>query len=171
MFPGDEILPDVPMVYDRRAVIETDVENVWPRLVQLGKSRAGWYLPWKVERWLPQQVRAVRTILPEHQDLTVGERVPDYGGRNDYLQVASLLTTRHIVYVTERFGARFTWAIILEPSGSQSTEVHLRFRGAIRSQGWRRRLIVAVGDFVDWATTKPMLSGLAERARGNGGPG
>ncbi|HET9259176.1 MAG TPA: hypothetical protein VFP42_03495 [Acidimicrobiia bacterium] len=168
MFPGDEILPDVSMVYDRKAVIDSQVDHVWPWLVQLGKNRAGWYLPWKVERWLPQRMRAVRTILPEYQGLTEGARVPDYGGRDDYLEVASLLPMRHIVYVTERFGTRFTWAIIVKPSGSQSTEVHLRFRGAIRSRGWRRRLIVVIGDFFDWATTKPMLSGLAERARRNG---
>ncbi|HXV72045.1 MAG TPA: hypothetical protein VEB69_11660 [Acidimicrobiia bacterium] len=171
MFPGDEILPDVPMVYDRKAVIDTHVDHVWPWLVQLGKNRAGWYLPWKLERWLPQRMRALRTICSEYQSLTVGERVPDYGGRNDYLEVVSVHPTQHIVYVTERFGTRFTWAIILTTTGSQSTEVHLRFRGAIRSEGWRRSLIVAFGDFVDWATTRPMLSGLAERARANGRTG
>lgn len=163
MFPGDEILPDAAMVYDRKAIVDAGVDDVWPWLVQLGKNRSGWYLPWNAERWLPRRMRAVRTIIPEYQDLAVGERVPDYGGRNEYLEVSALQPSQHIVYVTERYGTRFTWAIVLTTIATESTEVHLRFRGAIHSQGWRRRLIVAVGDAIDWLTTKPMLLGLAER--------
>ena len=53
---------------------------VWPWIVQLGKWRAGWYLPRSVERLVPPARRATRRVLPQWQGLSVGDVVPDYGG-------------------------------------------------------------------------------------------
>jgi Polyketide cyclase / dehydrase and lipid transport len=160
---GDDLVPDATMVFDRAREIDGAPEQVWPWLVQLGKRRAGWYLPATVERFVPRSRRAARALDHRWQALAVGERIPDYGGRDAWLEVVSIDPPRSLVYRSERRGARFSWALILEPAGPGRTRVRLRFRGAIKSTGRRRRAIAALGDAFDWATAELMLRGLAER--------
>ena len=43
--PGDDLIPDAGVVLDRGAEFACSAEVLWPWIVQLGKDRAGWYLP------------------------------------------------------------------------------------------------------------------------------
>jgi hypothetical protein len=53
-------------------------EDVWPWLVQLGWQRAGWYTYRRVDRLLfPANMPSTNSILPEHQNLKLGDHVPD----------------------------------------------------------------------------------------------
>ena len=151
------------MVFDRVAVIHASSAEIWPWLLQLGKRRAGWYLPAPLERLLPAGRRAARRVDPRWQALSVGDHIPDYGGRDEYLEVARIEPGRALVYRSERRGAPFTWALLLEPRGPGETELRLRFRGRLRSSGWRRRALVTGGDFFDRAAGALMLAGLRER--------
>ena len=170
--PGDELVADATLVFDRERVIPAAPEAIWPWLVQLGKRRAGWYLPARVERVLPPGRRALRVIEPRWQELGVGVRIPDYGGREAWLEVALIDAPRALVYRSERHGgALFSWALLLEPLPAARTRVQLRFRGRIRSRGLRGRLIGAVGGAFDWATSELMLRGLAERVTDESGSG
>ena len=56
--PGDRVLPRADPVMDRHLDLAGPVEEVWPWLEQLGKDRAGWYLPRAVERFVPPGRRA-----------------------------------------------------------------------------------------------------------------
>ena len=161
--PGDDLIPNAAPVFERTHLIPATPESIWPWIVQLGKGRAGWYLPRSVERWLPYRWRASRSIVPELQHLAPGDVVADYGGRKEFLEVVATEPPRVLVYRSKRFGTSFTWALMLHPRGD-TTVVHLRFRGGLRSRGIRRWLIIRVGDLFDWWTTALMLRGLAERA-------
>ena len=161
--PGDEIVSDANMVFDRVWVIDAGPAEIWPWLIQLGKRRARWYLPRPAERLIPPGRRATRRVDPRWQDLSVGDRIPDYGGRDEYLEVARIDPARALVYRSERMGAPFSWALLLEPQASGATVLRLRFRGRLRSTGWRRRAIVTGGDFFDWATGALMVAGLRDR--------
>jgi Polyketide cyclase / dehydrase and lipid transport len=162
-YPGDALIPNPAMVFDRTREIAAAPERVWPWLAQLGKQRAGWYLPFSIERWLPRSRRATRSIVAKWQGLTVGDRISDYGGRHEYLEVVTIDAPNSLVYRAERFGTVFTWALLLTPTPNGATCVHLRFRGLLRSTGSVRAAIVFAGDCLDRATTVPMLEGLAER--------
>jgi hypothetical protein len=161
--PGDEVIPDANMVFDRVAVIDAGPGEVWPWLLQLGKRRAGWYLPHRLERLLPPRRRATRRVDPRWQALGVGDRIPDYGGRDEYLELVRIEPGRALIYRSERRGAPFTWALLLEPRGPGATALRLRFRGRLRSAGLQRRAIVMAGNFFDWVTGALMLAGLRER--------
>jgi hypothetical protein len=160
---GDDLIPDANVVFDRAAIIHAGSTEIWPWLLQLGKRRAGWYLPRRIERLLPPGRRATRRIDPRWQALGLGDRIPDYGGRDEWLEVARIEPGHALVYRSERKGAPFTWALLLEPQGPGATALRLRFRGRLGSTGWRRRAIVTAGDFFDWATGALMLAGLGER--------
>jgi hypothetical protein len=161
-FPGDELLPDASLVIDHTRQLPAPPASVWPWIVQLGKDRAGWYLPAAVERLLPTRFRAARRIHPQWQHLAVGERVPDYGSRDEWLEAVTIEAPTTLVYRSERRGTTFTWSLLLNESADGST-IHLRFRGELRSRGWRQRCIIALANVADWSTSAPMLVGLRER--------
>jgi len=161
--PGDQLIPDANVVFDRTLEIAATPEAIWPWLVQLGKGRAGWYLPARVERIIPARRRGARRVSCQSQTLSVGECIPDYGGRGAELEVASISAPRVLVYRSERHRAAFSWALILTPISPDRTRVDLRFRGRINSTGWRYRAIVRIGELFDRATTELMLRGLRER--------
>ena len=78
--PGDDrLVADVVM--DRGFALPAPPGQVWPWLLQLGKNRAGWYLPRSVERLVPRSRRATRQIEPRLQALEVGQVVEDWAAR------------------------------------------------------------------------------------------
>jgi hypothetical protein len=93
----------------------------------------------------------------------VGERIPDYGGRDAELEVANIDPARALVYRAERRGTPFSWALILQPVAPTSTRVHLRFRGRLKSTGWRFQALMRTGDAFDGLTGELMLRGLDQR--------
>jgi hypothetical protein len=160
---GDDVVPAANFVLDRRRVFATAPDELWPWLVQLGKRRAGWYLPRGIERLLPPAGRATWAIEREWQSLVPGDRIPDYGGRDEYLEVVMLDAPKAIVYRSERRGTVFSWTLALQPLDPAHTVVSLRFRARLRSTGWRREMLVRVGELFDRLTAELMLSGLQER--------
>ena len=85
---GDDLVPPADVVMDRAFTLDAPPDIVWPWLVQLGKQRAGWYLPRRVERFVPPSRRAIRRVGPAWQALEVGDVIPDYGGREATFEVA-----------------------------------------------------------------------------------
>ena len=163
--PGDGLVPEANMAFDRSRLIAAPPEAIWPWLVQLGKQRAGWYLPRAAERFVPRDRRAARRIEERWQHTAVGDRIPDYGGTEAELELAVRDEPRALIYRDERAGATFSWAILLQPIEPELTRVRLRFRGRLASTGLRRRAIVGGGEIFDAVTGELMLRGLEERAR------
>jgi hypothetical protein len=133
--------------------------------VQLGKQRAGWYLPAAVERFLPPGRRAARGIRPAWQRLGPGDVIPDYGGRDETFQVAVFEPESALVYRSTRGRMNVSWSITLRPvTAGEHTRVHLRLRlGPVRRQ-WLAR---TGGEFIDALTIAGMAAGLKERLSGN----
>ena len=157
--PGDDLVEPADVVMDRAFTLRQPPEVVWPWLVQLGKQRAGWYLPRRVERLVPPSRRALRHVEPRWQGLAVGDVVPDYGGQHETFQVAALEPASHVVYTSRRGHTDLTWTLHLSRDGV-GTRVHLRLRlGPVR----RVRLAETVGGWFDAVTVAGMAAGLRER--------
>ncbi len=160
--PGDDRLPRADVVMDRGFTVAARQDQVWPWIVQLGKWRAGWYLPRGVERMVPRSRRALRRIDPRWQELAVGDVVPDYGGADATFTVAEIEAPHHLVYTSRRGRTELTWSILLAPYDVGSTRVLLRLRlHPVR----RRWLATSVGDLFDALTIAGMAAGLRERVR------
>lgn len=160
---GDDLIARPDVVMDRAFTVAAPSAAVWPWLVQLGKKRAGWYLPAAAERLLPPGRRAARDIRPAWQRLAVGDVIPDYGGRHETFQVAAIEPGSVLVYRSVRGRMNVTWSITLLPvpvRGQAGTRVHLRLRlGPVR-RPWLAR---TAGEFVDALTIAGMAAGLKER--------
>jgi hypothetical protein len=152
-----------------RSRVDAPPATVWPWLVQLGKQRAGWYLPHAVERFLPRSRRAARSLNPAWLGLETGDIIPDYGGRHETFEVAQITPPAALVYRSRRGHTNLTWSLTLEPVGGQlasdepaRTRVFLRLRMTpVRHQ----RLARAAGELIDLLTVAGMAAGLAERLR------
>lgn len=156
---GDDLVPHPDVVMDRGFDVAAPPASVWPWLVQLGKWRAGWYLPRSVERLVPRSRRATRSVLPQWQHLSVGDVVPDYGGAKETFETVLVAPPRHLVYRSRRGRTELSWAITLHETES-GTRVHLRLRLAPVRRVW---LAASVGELFDAVTIAGMAAGLRER--------
>jgi hypothetical protein len=159
--PGDELVAPADVVMDRAFSLAAPPDAVWPWLVQLGKERAGWYLPRPVERLVPPARRALRHLDPRWQRLEADQVVPDWGGAGATFTVATVEPPRRLVYASTRGRTSLSWAITLAPEGaSTATRVHLRLRLApVRHV----RLAEHLGGAFDLLTIAGLASGLDER--------
>jgi len=162
--PGDGIIARPDVVMDRAFTVAAAPAAVWPWIEQLGKKRAGWYLPRTVERFLPPNGRAVRDIRPAWHHLSVGDIVPDYGGQHASFEVAATEPPSSLVYRSVRGRMTMTWSITLLPvpdaAGVEHTRVHLRLRLAPVRRKW---LAETAGGFIDLLTIAGLAAGLKER--------
>jgi hypothetical protein len=156
---GDDLLPVADVVMHRGFTLDAPIETVWPWVQQLGKRRAGWYFPRSVERFIPRSRRAIRQLDPQWQQLTVGDVIPDYGGRNETVTVAEIKAPGTLVYRSKRGRTDVTWSITLTAKG-RKTRVYLRLRLAPVHRKW---LANSVGDLFDALTIAGMAAGLRER--------
>ncbi len=157
-------MPRADVIMDRAFTVGTSPDVVWPWLVQLGKQRAGWYLPRAVEAAVPPSRRALRGIDARWQQLQVGDVIPDYGGRNETFQVAELAAPDQLVYRSRRGRTDVSWSITLQAmtaaAGTKQTRIYLRLRMApVR----RKRLAKTVGELFDLLTVASLATGLRER--------
>ena len=171
--PGDDVVPRPDLVMDRVLELDAPRDAVWPWLVQLGKSRAGWYLPRSVEIFVPPSRRALRRLDGRWLDLGVGDVVPDWGPGAPQFEVLEIEAPSHLVYWsrrprTPRGGHHrppltLTWALALTDLTPPRSRLRLRLRidlgrhaGPMAKYG---------GGFADWATIELMGRGLNERLR------
>jgi hypothetical protein len=160
---GDELVASANVVMDRAFTVPGDPATVWPWIAQLGKWRAGWYLPSHVERLVPRRRRAAMTILDRWQHLAPGDVVADYGGRDATFTVAEIDPPHVLVYRSQRGRTALSWSITLRPA-AHGTRVLLRLRlGPVR----RVWLAESVGDWFDALTIAGMAAGLRERLDGS----
>jgi len=79
--PGDELLPEAGVVSTRAVTIDAPPAAVWPWLVQMGSGRGGAYTYDWIENLFGLHMHSAREILPQFQDLKVGDEVPMGPGR------------------------------------------------------------------------------------------
>jgi hypothetical protein len=170
---------------DRAVTLHAPPERVWPWLVQLGKERAGWYLPGWLERAVPRGRRSLRFLDADFQELAPGDEVPDWGPGEPRFRAVIVDPPRALVYLTARDrenGYRWpesgppypdsvlvaSWALVLSPAAARDcaagTRLHVRLR--INQVGKRAPWLAArIGGLIDEATVRPLFAGLAERLR------
>jgi hypothetical protein len=79
--PGDDLVPDPKCGYTHAITINTPASEVWPWLVQIGYKRAGWpshdflHRLMGIAGCMDDERRSAKRIIPELQDLKVGDAV------------------------------------------------------------------------------------------------
>jgi hypothetical protein len=183
--PGDDLVPGARVVMDRAVTLPAPPERVWPWLLQLGKERAGWYLPGWLERAVPRGRRGLRYLDDDFQKLEPGDEVRDWGPGEPRFRAMTVDPPRALVYLTARdrenshcwpeSGPPYpdsvlaaSWALVLSPAagpgGTAGTRLQVRLR--INRVGKRAPWLAArLAGLIDEATVRPLFAGLAERLR------
>lgn len=158
--PGDDIIAAPDVVLDRAFTVPAPQEEVWPWIAQLGKGRAGWYLPRWAELLVPRKWRSLRRIDPALQHLHPGDVIGDWGGRHASLQTVVHDAPDLALHRSTRGDMQMSWMILLHSEPGGATRVHLRLRIA----GVKlRRLAQAGGGMLDLLTVAGLAAGLRER--------
>ena len=79
--PGDDLLPEADVVSTRAITIGASPDTVWPWLVQMGSGRGGVYTYDWIENLFGLDMHSADEILPQFQDLRVGDEIPLGPGR------------------------------------------------------------------------------------------
>lgn len=74
-WPGDELVMPQHTTYTRAVTVHASAPDVWPWLVQFGLGRAGFYSYELLERLAGIPVRNVESVVPEYQELAVGDEI------------------------------------------------------------------------------------------------
>jgi hypothetical protein len=157
---GDELVPEPKLKATHAVTIKAPAADVWPWLVQMGQNRGGFYSYTWLENLVGCEMRNADEIVPEWQDLKVGDKVLLHP-KAPPVEVAAIEPGRAIVL--KPWGA-----FVLQPIDEKTTRL------IIRSQGdYEPDLKNPVLNFLLWRVfyepahfimERKMLLGIKERA-------
>jgi hypothetical protein len=73
---GDEFVANPPINVTHAITVNATPAEIWPWLVQLGQGRGGFYSYDELENLMGLDIHTANRILPEHQNLQVGDLIP-----------------------------------------------------------------------------------------------
>lgn len=167
--PGDEMVPQATIQTTKGITIKAGPEAIYPWLLQLGVDRGGMYSYDWLENLFGLKVRSVNQIVPEYQNVQVGDFwrfTPKEFKLNPGpgLYVRELQPNRAVLL---SFGmenkveeAVFdTWQFVLEPQNDSTTRLLLRSRMNIQPE-----LLIKLTYFIQFIMERKMLLEIRERA-------
>jgi hypothetical protein len=161
VLPGDDLLPNAGLVSTRAMTIDAGPSTVWPWLVQMGSGRGGAYTYDWIENVLGLNMHSADEILPQYQQLAVGDTLP-LGSRRSRMRVEMLEPGRTLVFRSD--DQNWVWIFDLRPEGS---ETRLVSRNRISPPG-RSRVFRLIHDVMmtpgSLVMERRMLCGIRERA-------
>ena len=159
---GDALLVNPEYSGTMAVVVNAAPEHIWPWLVQIGYQRGGLYSYDWLDRLFGYLDRPSATrILPEFQNLAIGDRIPV--GRGPSWPVAVLEPNRALVLDMRNLGGfDWVWQFGLYTVDEKRTQLVSRSRVRTRSV-WARLATYAI-EPAGFLMTRRMLLGLKQRA-------
>jgi hypothetical protein len=74
--PGDDLVPNPKLTATHAITINAKPAEIWPWLAQIGQGRGGFYSYDWIENAMGLNIHTANQILPEHQDLKIGDIIP-----------------------------------------------------------------------------------------------
>lgn len=198
--PSDRIIGKPSIQTTHAVTIWATPSQVWPWIQQMGYYRAGWYtdpewwdrLPDLVlRRFVKSKVRetgvdhrdvpSTDTIVPEYQNLKVGETILDGPPGTAYFTVRSHQPDSHLVLFSDthlrfvfpesirdnpKYGIAgyFTWAFHVSPIDQHRSRLILRTRAVVHPYLYYL-IMTNLFPVADMALSRKMLNGIRTRAQ------
>jgi hypothetical protein len=159
--PGDELLAEPGLVTTRAVNVHAPAGAIWPWLAQMGSGRGGAYSYDWIENLLGLNMHSATEILPEYQDIKIGDELP-MGGGGPVMRVEVADPPRALAVRSADQG--WVWIFALLPDGD-STRLISRNRIAAKALTPASRLFYLLfmepGSLV---MERKMLLGIKQRA-------
>ena len=170
--PGDELIATADLSATRAITIRASTAEVWPWIAQLGQGRGGFYSYDFLENLVGCDIHSSRRIVPEWQDVRVGDQVsfaPGIGLAVALVEPGQSLVLRGGVPIGKApppYDSTWTFALRDDPNGT--TRLLVRERYAY-SRPWARFIVVPTG-VLSSVMSRKMLRGIKKRAEGSAVP-
>jgi hypothetical protein len=155
---GDELMPDPDVEATRVVEIDAPPSAIWPWLVQMGPGRGGAYTYDWIERRLGIDISNTDRVIPELQDLKVGDEIPMPG----YMMRVERLDPGRAMVVRSSNHA-WVWSFELRPAGKR-TRLISRNRFDASALPWKDKLAYPVIEPGSWVMERKMLLTIKQRA-------
>jgi hypothetical protein len=141
--PGDEVIADPMVAWDRGLTIRRPPAAIWPWLAQMGYGRAGYYAPEWLDRWAdrwiwkdPNRVVSPWRVDPRLQDLAAGDVIADGPAYAAYYRVVAAEPGRHLVLWSLRHPGRGRPVDPYDEAALRRREAELRDGGVWLEFSW-----------------------------------
>ena len=174
--PGDDLVSEANFETTRAITIDARPEEVWPWLVQIGQGRGGLYSYDLLENAMGLEIHSAGQILPEYQELSVGDMVPIEPEGGGFV-VAAVEPNRYLLLeipsegdtevdrVFREADAASTWLFLLDEWQDTQTRLVVRWRARWRlGANAMACLIGLMLDPVEFVMERKMMQGIKERA-------
>jgi proline iminopeptidase len=162
---GDGLIVHPMGTLNHAITIHRPPREVWPWLVQLGSHRAGWYSYDFIDNG---GRHSAERILPQYQDIHVGDVFPALPGAKDVFVVAQFEPEKNLVLSWRLPNGKYqtTWAFILEQPWPGQTRLLVRGRVAsgYRPYGLPEWLAVLLARPAHFIMQRKQLLDIAQRA-------
>ncbi len=158
--PGDGRISD-PYIFSTRAIsVAAKPSDVWPWLAQMGDGRGGLYSYDRLDKFFGYlHASSADNVLPEYQDLAVGDVIPL--GRGPDWPVIVVEPERALVVEPATAEVTWCWAIISIDDSTTRLLSRVRVRVGTRLLLW---MLAPVIDLPWFLMERRMLHGIARRA-------
>jgi hypothetical protein len=159
-----------PRLENTRAItIHAPASAIWPWLVQMGQGRGGLYSYQRLENLIGCDIHNADRIMPEHQNLQVGDKVRLTPQDNPALDVAAIVPDSALILCGDIPSSQgkptiWIWIFYLNPIDEDTTRLILRSRLDYAS-GFGNTLMWRVfTDPIAFNMERKMLQGIKARA-------
>jgi hypothetical protein len=176
MYPGDALIPQPRYESVRAITIHAPPSEVWPWLVQMGQGRGGLYSYDWLENLVGLDFHSADTIIPELQDLELGDYIclaPE-----DQMPLAVTVFEPHRALVLRtgladapqppgnymRGEIAASWAFILDPVDEHQTRLIVRWRSDWTPGLMADMLNAVMLEPVHFIMEQAMMRGIKQRA-------
>jgi hypothetical protein len=166
LIPGDEFNSSPSFSATRAITIDGTPEEIWPWLVQMGYSRAGFYGYDILENISsPMGLRSAERILPEFQNFEAGDEVPISAVVS--MRFSTIEPHHYLIWIgneDENPGV-FTWA--LYPLSGNQTRLVSRIRWSYNWSAITTIPLQLFTEFTDHIAVRKILQGVRGRVEGD----
>ena len=125
--PGDEIVGQPSFNATRAVTIHAPAQNIYPWIVQMGVTRAGWYSYDLLDNL---GKHSAESILPEHQNIQAGDLIPLSPDGKQGMRVKSFRKNKWMLWWDKKGDTSWVWEIHPQGEGSARliTRVRVKYR-------------------------------------------
>jgi hypothetical protein len=125
--PGDTIVKQATFDATRGVSVKATPEEIYPWIVQMGVSRAGWY-SYDILDNLGR--RSAEEILPEFQKIAVGDVIPMSPDGKQGMFVKDFVVNEWVLWGDHKGDSTWVWGMYPEEDGSTRliTRVRVQYR-------------------------------------------